>query len=330
MENSAKKFLVYIHVYQKFYVLLSERFFNDYIKNLPYSGQPGDRSMWERKIKDINGELYLPSIPLFGAKSYEYFYRRKLDAEKLGYCNLEFPVFIKALAYLGYKTNLDKKSVRQLPEKEICRNLFSQFLTDNNLIEEPLALEQTKHVVEVIKKFYTGISYKLDLKSSWEILSPEFRQSWVGGYSEFEKGYTNTKTIRNLCIFNVTQVSPSEVECLVYYDDEINAYSSVELSGLRSLSVRDINKFVSHVEEMRAQARDFNIKKFEDIELHRLFDPVASEYIWSKCKFNEEQFRFFSAKNRVVVKRLYQCCCILIERKWYIYSLRMLPTYSTR
>ena len=318
-------------VYDQFYDLLCDEIDKKFYTTTNSRPTKGKRKMWENATVKITPEKTISaSRHLFGATD-DYFYRRHRESKNGKKVYLDFDPFIKALEFLKISLPEGLAKNKHITNQQKCHALLDQFLIIYPVAQETERSSSHSLVSETIKTFYNSISVKNQLSSAWQVLSPEYQKQWGLDYKKFEVGYTNCKGIRNLAIFNFIESSPIEIDCMVYYDDEIEAYSSPPLAGLDSLLVSDHEKFIELLNEMRANAKKLGINEFDNIELHKLFDPVASEYIWYKCKFSsEEHFRFFSTKKTTVVKRLYKCTCTRVGGKWFIERLVKATAFSSR
>ena len=193
-------------------------------------------------------------------------------------------------------------------------------------------------VKSLIETFYSNLSVKENIIDAWHLLSPDYRQNNLkNDFEKFYAGYQNFTGSKALHVFNFIENFSGDVDCLVYYEDEIQAYSSIELSGLEAMTVQHLNLFVERVMTLQSNVEKYSKKpesdgaSFGSIELYKLFDPVVTEYIWFRCGIPiEHHLKLFSTKRSMLVKRLYECRCGLINGSWYIKRITQSKTYSSR
>jgi hypothetical protein len=363
----SKKIIIQKYVYEKFYEILSDEFFHRYFSS--WQGIPprkGSREMWEyiREGRSNKNLTQYTSSKLFGVKSHEFFYRKFLDAKKFNEVQLDIDVFTKALEFIGVK--LEDPYINNLNPVDKIKKIYEKFLilyfydfyankanntspsdiieliNKNNTsyeipYEDSIKGSQISYNVDIekinilFKNFYNYLSEK-KFKKAWDLLTSDFQKRvWRSDLEKFKAGYEHFRLVRNLAVFNAVQYSPFETACLVYYEDEVDAYQSAQLEGLKSITVGEIDKFAIQIMKIRERAKELDIKDFDNVEILKLFDPVASEYLIYKSGFyKEEQYDFFSSKNVIIVKRLYHVSCVSLNRKWLIDRIRTIPTYSSR
>ncbi|WP_149242229.1 hypothetical protein [Dyadobacter sp. 32] len=319
--------------FNKFYSLLCDQIDQQFFTG---NSRPtkGKRKMWETAKVQIQGDpprSVSVSRHLFGTAD-DYFYRRHRDSMNGRKVSLDFDPFIKALEFIKIELPGTLADNKHLTNQQKCNALLDRFCLIYPLVQFDQTISSPHSLItEVIRKFYGSISIQDQVIDAWRQLSPAYQTKWGQDFLKFKSGYVNCKSIRNLAIFNFVDVSASEIDCMVYYDDEIEAYSSPALASLDSLLVKDEDRFTKILSEMRLKAENLGISEFENIELHKLFDPVASEYIWYKCNFSEKKhYNFFPTAKTTIVKRLYKCTCRRVDGIWLIERLVKLTTYSVR
>jgi hypothetical protein len=114
-------------VYEKFYELLSDKFFQKYFPNWKKAfPKKGSREMWGSIAEP--GTRILISAKLFETRSHEYFYRRYLEVRKDGQVGLNIISFAKALEFIGITLSGDTDDIRKVYDHERANLLYDKFL----------------------------------------------------------------------------------------------------------------------------------------------------------------------------------------------------------
>lgn len=264
--------------------------------------------------------------------NYKFFYERFGWAKRGENVSLSEDLAITVFKYIGCNGHdfaALKDDFFQRPE------LYEEKKDAKN--EEPTNGEletlkrQFDEVGALVLKFYNGLSAG-DYRAAWDTLSPRLKNSICkSDFDRFCEGFSNTKGIRNTKVFNLEESAPSVIDCSVYYEDEITSYRSRELSSLDLYTVSDIEDFVANIRKFQGRIVAAGGTNFESIELYKLFEPAASEYIWYKCSLEPDQLDLvFSTSRTLIIKRLYFVTCKKLEGQWKIDGIRELKTYSSR
>lgn len=354
-------------VYQALYQKLWDEFLSREWNDETYKPKKFSQALWQ--LQDASGEFVVIK-KILNASGYvdeRYFYRKylELDLSRTKPGKINDIVLCGALEYLGFKVpdnivNKENLFVRassllnQFKEKylpgrsvEIVRKERPQqesesvvaAWSDQEQEKSVIVPEMNKILNELEEKvkstiisFYENIGSG-EYEAAWNLLTPEFqnRMPWQGDASRFVDGYTNTVGIKDVYIFNVVQRYPTVIDAQVYYDDEIAAYGSSELGALYSMTVADLDDFMQNVKRIQKKIENAGGQNFEKIELYKLFEQAASEYIWYKCGIKTSDIsKAFPSRRTINVKRLYYCSCKLINDQWLINSIRGVMPQSAR
>lgn len=339
--------------FQVFYRKLRQKFIDNIHDGKPPKGNVDSPAVWDAKNKD--GQYH--ATLLFGGgrtEAHRYFYRKhsELQPEQKHSGVVDNGAFLRGLEYIGIAlpSELNKASNRKKVEalfsifKEqhreeikneeeniIVANPYPKLQGEDFLYPEALNsnLTAAKYTVQ---RFYENIASS-NFEDAWNLMSPELqnKRPWLGEYERFRTGYTNTNTLRNIVVFNINQTVPNVIDCRVFYDDEIAAHTRKELSSLDTLTVEDIDVFVTHVKKLSEIFKSKGLDGFEKIELHKLFEPSASEYIWYRSNFPADKLHeLFTVQKSIIVKRVYDCSCGYYDDKWLINNINAMKTYSAR
>lgn len=323
------------------------------------------KDIWEEK--DQAGRYYGLRL-LVGTEisSPTYFYRKNSECRPSNgeFCNVNTDAFVNALEYIGIvpqKNVLNYSSIK-LPENKIG-HLYSSFLeqykdeifaeqlrvkklqivkgefgeddydddNDVNRLEKSKSKKSTfQGALDAVRSFYDNIN-SLNYYESWKILSPikQNQKPWLGEFDKFSIGYQNTVSVRNVVVLFANQPSDNTVDCKIFYDDEINIYTSDELHNFSLMTVEQIDLFAAKVKQLQKGFEEKGFKEFGNITLQKLFDPSASEYIWYTCNFPADQLdKIFPSRTHVIVRRVLECRCILVKDEWLINDIRSIKSYS--
>lgn len=235
----------------------------------------------------------------------------------------------KCLEFAEAQMKLTKMEIESLDDKGDIEQTSEEKpdpVTKNNLYDHEQDVKFT------ILSFYERIGCG-EYKDAWELMSAEFqnRTPWLGDIERFIEGYTNTNGVKNILVFKVEKRFSTVFEAMVYYEDEIAAFTSAEISPLSSMTVADIDTCVKNIKQLQTKVEENGGNNFEKIELYKLFEHASSEYIWYKCGVKSSSLpNLFSARKSVLIHRLYYCTCKLVNDKWYITGIRGVPIQSAR
>lgn len=338
--------------YQVFYDILRKAFIADCFKDNPEKAVNIDSPyLWNHK--DSSGKPF--SLKFFTGTSItdtQYFYRKYIDLDpshtKSGTINTH--LFVKGLEYIGVKPDIIGYELLNPSQK--INHLYSTFLekhsseikeveihlqnNDRDFIKNTEEIAERKpelnEALITVHMFYDNINAG-NYKEAWNLLSPikQNQKPWSGDFEKFKIGYKNTSNLNNIVVLHTNQPRLNIVEFKVFYDDEINAYTSPELHQFEILTVEDIENFASLVKKLQKEFKEKGLKGFEKIELRKLFDPDASEYIWYKANFPSDQLdEIFSIQKNVTVRRVQDCICVYVKGSWLINEIKGIKSYSIR
>ena len=338
--------------YQVLYRKVREKFVMEVHGGKPANCGIDSPVVWLKKNE--NKEYY--SVTFFGgsrAADPKYLYRKssELRPESKPSGKIDDLTLLKALQYIGVNPPNDVAGYSKLkvPKQveilmEVFRKDYSEDIqnenensttTINSVVEATYPEVQNSNLTAAkyaVQRFYENIA-SANFQEAWNLMSPELqkRRPWLGDFDRFRKGYTNTNTLRNIVVFNINQTVPNVIDCRVFYDDEIAAFTTKELSALDTLTVDDIDIFATQVKKLLKDFESKGLNGFENIELHKLFEPSASEYIWYKSGYDPDKLHeLFPVQKAIVVKRVYDCSCGYFGDKWLINSINAMKTYSAR
>jgi len=296
-------------------------------------------------------------------KDERIFDRRYQEAKKGAMCKLDPLLVCNALEYMGFQVEqyLPGREHLQVKTRELIKSFLAETLPDYRLDEEKLEdmfcmlvknggqaekpaahdvikltmttqLDNQEAVKALISNFYenVGVGRYAD---AWQLMTADFqnRTPWNGNVDRFIEGYYNAVGLNSLTIFDLIQKLPSVVDAQVCFNDEIAAYTSADLAALSSMTVADTEKFVQCIGAIREKVQQAGGQGFDNIELYKLFESGASEYIWYRCGIPTANIEMaFPTQRTIVIKRLYNCSCKLFEGKWQINSIRGIPVQSVR
>lgn len=198
-------------------------------------------------------------------------------------------------------------------------------------LKDVAVTKDEKSVEKTIKDFLGSISAK-DYKTAWAQLTPTFQQRvWGGEFPKFERGYVNTAGIRKVHVFHINPDTNNSIDCQVHYEDEIVVYSCNELNAIALSTVSDIAEFVRNVKKLRNRVMKYGGKNFDKLEIYKLLEPTAAEYIWYKAGLDISKIGEVFHIDRVkFMKRLMFFTATKVKGKWRIESIREMKTYSLR
>ena len=296
---------------------------------------------------DNEGESKFKKV--FGQDRHELYWYGKLssDEEKKPHVSLKVETLIKALEYLGLRIPSDLKGADISLPKMKAEALFQLFLEKYypKFLEEKSSknTSATKSMADVvsskteivaikrlINEFYGSISQG-EYKDAWDLLAPSYqKRKWREDFERFEIGYTNTVSIYNIHVFNITN-KVDDLSCKVYYEDEIMTHTSYDLTRLNKITISQIDDFVKQIKHLQDVAVTKGWKEFERIELYKFFEPAVSEYIWYKCGIEPEQIEeLLDRDENITVSRLCRVSCTSIDGNWLIKGIEPLRNYAIR
>lgn len=355
--------IVFSVVYQLFYKVLRAEFIKkEFDGIIPEDRGEDTPTIWDKTGK--NGKAL--AVTLFiGGRSSEarYFYRKniELNPKRKDNGRLDNLAFCKGLEYIGMTppeeiNSWHKKDALYRAEVLLDKflDIFSNDLPDE-VIKKQRSLSQSDSLGNdnttnnkfntteevnsdltaaklVVQKFYESIAVS-DYLRAWQLMSPEFqkRKPWEGNFEKFQIGYTNTNSLRQIIVFDISQNVPNLVTCRITYDDDIAAYTNKELAALESMTVADIDVFSDTIKKLKNKLENGGLQDFDKIELHKLFEHSASEYIWYKCNYDPNILdKLFDTQRSIVVRRMYDCSCKRYGEKWLINKISAVKTFSAR
>lgn len=207
--------------------------------------------------------------------------------------------------------------------------------TSNSYAEKVNVIDTTisefDQATDTVRLFYDLLSTK-EFEGAWSLLSPNFqnRDAWKGEFKQFELGYNNFRGVKNCNVFNPSYRSNSVIECLVYYEDEIERHVINEIISIENMLIDDLDEFVHCINSINKKLSSLDGANIKKLPLQKLFDPTVSEFIWYTNKISPDKFREqFPMKKTIWVKRLYVCTCVKIGDKWLIDRIVQDKTYTS-
>lgn len=334
--------------YQVFYKKIRDKVYEEFFGNDSKDYSKYSPSIWVgKKVKE---PIFTKLFEGIRTRNPHYFYRKKteLQPQKTVKGSVDVLAFVKGLEYIGIVPPSDIANYAKFNIEQKAEILYERFIelyneeikeksssTSNFIPSSPHIENSNSNLTAAqytIQKFYENIASK-NIREAWELLSSEFqnKRPWLGDFEKFEIGYTNTNTLRAISIFDIKQSVPNIIVGKVFYEDEISVYTNKELSSLDVLTIDDLPAFIEKVEKMKSHFESKGLSNFKNIELYKLFDPAASEYIWYKSNFPPDQLHdVFTTQKNIIVKRIYECSCILKNEQWLINNIHALKSYSVR
>lgn len=240
---------------------------------------------------------------------------------------LAAPVYY-ALEFLGYKLPADLDFDKIL-WNERADALFQQFVKRRNNNDQDNLLE----VKSLVERFYHCIA-AMKLDEAWTCISPTFqnREIWEGSFERFKDGYATTRSITEICAFNMVKVAQNVIKCKIYYKDEVATYPLKGISEVQHLTADEIDVFIAGLNKIRKDIEKNNGKNFGNIPLRKFFDKTSMEFIWYECGFEGKSLHKHFPKPYIeIVDRLFDCSCILIDGRWLINNIDSgVKTYAIR
>lgn len=339
-------------VYEPIYFDVREKFFNEKLKaHNPHNLTIKNPEIWDAKNENTGEywviELFEGSRPITS----RYLYRKWADHKNSVDFHMDDLVLQKMLTYIGIRAPEHTKNWDNLKATEKVKILLREFVLQNkesiptadviNILgqgndsepfDEGLGSNQTAAKL-VVQRFYENIAAG-NYEGAWDLMSPQLqnRKPWEGNRQRFEEGYTNTRSVRGITVFNVVPNVPNVIECKVFYEDDVFLYFTKEMAALNTLTVKHLDFFVECINKMKAEFESRGLENFDQIELSKLFEPAASEYIWYKCKYDKNKLDelFNVTRKSYIVKRVYDCSCHLTSADWKISDINAMQTYSAR
>lgn len=313
--------------YTDLYEMLLEAFIR---KEWPDTGPtPGRKfSVW---LKPGKNESRVRELFQVGP---EYFYDRYSRAKNHQSIGLEERLVVAVLDYI----DVNGRTIT-----ELLSNFYSSTKRPSRKIngktsaiapaETDVQVSEWDDVIETVLRFYAAVDAgRARHHEAWDCLTPRLKHSICeSDFERFCEGYTNTVAIKNIKVFNVIKNANKAVECSVYYIDEIRNYRSKDLSGWDEYTVADLMEFVEKVKKVEATVIAAGGRDFNKLELYKLFEPAASEYIWYKCRIKPENIdKAFTTHKATEIKRLYRVTCKQVDGNWLIDTIRLLNVHSSR
>jgi hypothetical protein len=335
-----------------FYTAISEKIFQTEFGGKAGAGvrKPTGPWIWQK--------MELKKIPVYATLfenndlSPHYLYRIKSAVESNG----KMTVVVNddcigaGLSYLGFDINAGKTGL-SVPET-IERILQDYFAKPSKSYTEDIADKTPLHITNngsfpldqsapknndlmeaknIVYSFYSYIStYKL--KEAWELLSDRFKnRAWKNEFKDFERGYVNTRQLRGIHVFNEKIENMDQVEGLLFYEDEVEAYEAPELSAAQACKLDDLEYFCAQVNRFLQKLKESSVSNPGHLPIKMLFEKSASEYVLYKCDI-KEQFRdtVFSTKKSFTASRLIKFHCIKQNGEFKISALRPVKTAAIR
>ncbi|MCY1479230.1 hypothetical protein D3C87_297760 [compost metagenome] len=347
-------FIVSSAAYQVFYDILRRVFHAKCYKDHPDRAVSIDSPfLWEDKNPDTGKIFALEFVTGTNLSDTKHFYRRYIDLDPShkvsGPVNIQ--IFVRGLEYIGIAPTAEEYKRLTKPSDKVdhlYQTFLRQYASEIEEVENEINdnSNDAKHYIKkqvdkspklsdavaTVHSFYDNINSG-DYKEAWNALSPimQNKKPWLGDFEKFRIGYLNTSRLHNIVVLQTQQPRPNTLECKVFYDDEINAYTSKELRILDILTVDDLEVFIDQVKKLIKIFKDKGLSGFENVELHKLFDPDASEYIWYKANFPTEKLKdIFPIQKHITVRRVQECTCIFVRDSWLINEITSIKSYSIR
>lgn len=330
-------------LYKETWTLFRDRFVIKPVSYNTYSQQ-----LWTHR--DEKGILAIHDAILKGVSNNEkYLYKMWYKSKSKKEIEVDDLIIVNVLEFLGFSVQENMKNknciAKKLPvlmqqfmnkyfSEESVANRTAHDILHDHYIPSRISDEQElgKAICILIKSFYAELTCK-NFSNAWEMLTEDFqnRLPWKGNYGEFEKGYVNSGSKKNVHVFDINHIQPSIVEAKVFYEDEIALPHSHLTEAIRAMTLGNIDDYVSMTRNLGDMINNNGGKNFENIELYKTFEPNAPEYIWYKCGINPQDIeKIFPFRKTIVVNRLYKFTCKCEKGCWKIFSIRGIPVQSER
>jgi hypothetical protein len=268
----------------------------------------------------------------------EYFYDRYGRAKKGKQVSLSERVAVAVLGYIGIsgRTFTEMNPNFRNSPKRPSRKTNAETDAGNGAVAQAKSVPEKSeldYAVTTVLNFYDAVNNgPSHHDAAWSYLTPRLQHSICeGDFERFCEGYNNTVAIKNLIVFNVTSSAEGVVESSVHYIDEFRSYRSPTLSGWDDFTVAHLDEFVRRIHKLRAEIEAAGGQNFNRIELYKLFEPAASEYVWYKCRVKRDNIPLvFPTFKHTELKRLYRVTCKRVQDTWLIDAIRLLPVHSSR
>ncbi|RYC66974.1 hypothetical protein [Spirosoma sordidisoli] len=264
----------------------------------------------------------------------EYFYDRYCRAKQGKSISLDERLAVAVLGYIGITgrtfTEMNPNFRNSLKRPSRKKNANTGAIAQAESLPQKSEWDQA---TATVLRFYDAINNgPTHYEEAWSCLTPRLQHSICeSDFDRFCEGYNNTVAIKNIKVFNVASSAEGAVECSVYYIDEFRNYRSPTLSGWDEFTVAHLDEFVSKVKRLKAEVEAAGGRGFDRIELYKLFEPAASEYVWYKCRIKRDDIPLvFPTFKHTELKRLYRVTCKRIHDDWLIDTIRLLPVHSSR
>ena len=264
----------------------------------------------------------------------EYFYDRYSRAKNGNSISMEERLIVAVLSYIAIEGRTFKQlnaNFRNSPKRPSRKtNVKTGAIAPSDFMTQGSEWDQG---VATVLRFYDAVNAGSSRHDeAWACLTSRLQHSICqSDFERFCEGYTNTIAIKNVKVFNVASSAEGNFECSVYYIDEIRNYRSKDLSGWDEYTVADLDEFVGKINKIRVAVETAGGRGFEKLELYKLFEPAASEYIWYKCRIKLENIQsVFPTFKHTEIKRLYRLTCKQVDNEWLIDAIRLLNVHSSR
>lgn len=240
---------------------------------------------------------------------------------------LEAPAYFQLFLEKFFPKYLHKMPEYRVVDFEKNIILKSRYRSNEGLINTKATSEPTEYtqntgmnyeIIKLVNDFYRYVAHEELRSKGWDLLSPSFKRKYSDNYQGFFIGFTNTEYIKGLHIWDI-QIHGDLASCNAFYLDSVRTHTSYDLVGVEKLKIEDIDVFVSKVNNLLQRSKETDLENLEKIELHKLFDPTVSEYIWYKGGQNPDAIsQLLPDERHVTVPRLVNVECIKIDEKWFI------------
>ncbi len=217
--------------------------------------------------------------------------------------------------YLAY----NHKAGKIITGRRVLRK-YTKKSSETILDEKVMVNKNTNDIVSLVENYYQN-NNATGLREAWELISEETRiQRWNNEFNSFQKGYINTKNVFNVNVWSV-QINGSFASCKVYYDDEVEVCSFLDLGNVDAIKISQLASFSSKIENLRKSMSAKKVASFDKIELARLFDLNVHEYTWYKCGINASEIEdLVTSPKTYKIPRLIYITCKNIGGQWFIQS----------
>ncbi|OKS88181.1 hypothetical protein [Mucilaginibacter polytrichastri] len=201
----------------------------------------------------------------------------------------------------------------------------------NKTKNKEISIEGMNYDIEkVVGDFYHLLSAS-QIEKAWSLLTKNFQQrGWKGKYEDFAIGYTNLLAIKDVHVWDIN-IQDITADCKVFYMDKVLTFTDRILTDLDKITIGDVEELVRVIKKVLEKAGDTELKGFENIEVCKLFEPAASEYIWYKCGKNPEYIKsLMPIEKTMELPRLYNLTFSLVDGAWLISSITPIRSHLYR